>query len=218
MGIVTIIIILVAIVVAIIAFTEVNRRKRQQAIAAFASKLSLEYQPHASPESLGIYAPFPLLSKGSSRSITNVVLADTQETTARLFDYSYVTGSGKNRRTNYFSVVYFKSEKLKLPEFTLSPEYFYHRIGRAFGLQDINFDTHPKFSATFILQGSNETSIRKFMTDKRLNELENYPNILIDADQSRCLIYRSSRVSVTDYEKWLSESFAIFSILCEVNE
>lgn len=206
------------IVVLVIVAAEKAKKQRQEAIAAFAASHSLEFQPTAIPESLGIYAPFPLLNKGRSRTITNAVLADTQDTTARMFDYRFTTGSGKSQVTHYFSVVYFKSDLLNLPDFSLSPESFFHSIGRVFGMQDINFDSHPKFSSAFLLQGTSEDEIRKFMTDKRLSELEKYSNICIEASQSRFIIYRGQQVQPQDYSKWLAESFQIFSVLCEATE
>lgn len=213
-----IIILIAVIVVTIIVASEVSRKKRQEGIAAFATSHSLEFQPTAIPESLGIYAPFPLLNQGRGRTITNAVLADTPDTTARMFDYKFTTGGGKSQSTHHFSVVYFKSELLNLPEFALSPENFFHRLGRVFGMQDINFHSHPKFSTTFLLQGTNEEEIRKFMTDKRLNQLEKYSHLSIEASQSRCLIYRAKQVQPADYPQWLEEAFSIFSVLCEVGE
>ena len=218
MGVAVVIIIMAAIVVTVIVASEAANKKRREGIAAFASSLSLEYQPTATAESLGIYAPFPLLSKGRSRTVSNAVLADTQDTTARMFDYRYTTGGGKNSHTHHHSVVYFKSELLKLPEFTLSPENFFHNIGRVFGMQDINFDTHPKFSSAFILQGTNEEEIRSFMTDRRLSELENFGHLCIEASMSRCVIYRTTHVQPQDYAQWLEESFKIFSVLCDKTE
>jgi hypothetical protein len=215
MMIVPIIITIAVIVVLVIVASEKAKKKRQEDIAAFAAGHSLEFQPTAIPESLGIYAPFPLLDKGRSRTITNAVLADTQNTTARMFDYRFTTGGGKSQATHHFSVVYFKSELLKLPEFSLSPENFFHSIGRVFGMQDINFDSHPKFSSAFLLQGANEEEVRNFMTDKRLSELEKYTNICIEASQSRFIIYRNLQVQPKDYSQWLAESFQIFSVLCE---
>lgn len=213
---VVVIIIVVAVIVVAIAFaSEAARKKRQEGISAFAASHSLEFQPTAIPESIGIYAPFPLLNKGRNRTLTNAVLADTQETTARMFDYRFTTGGGKHQATHHYSVVYFKSELLKLPDFSLTPENFLHSIGRVFGMQDINFNSHPKFSSAFLLQGANEEEIRRFMTDKRLSELEKYTNICIEASQSRFIIYRNMLVDPKDYPQWLEESFKLYSVLCE---
>jgi hypothetical protein len=106
MFVVLIILIVSVVVVTIILFSEAARKKRQEELSNFAAKHSLEFQPTATPESLGIYAPFPLLNRGRSRTVTNAILADTQDTTARLFDYKFTTGSGKNTTTHQFSVVY----------------------------------------------------------------------------------------------------------------
>jgi len=206
------------IVITIVVLSEAARKKRQEDLSNFAAKHSLEFQPTATPESLGIYAPFPLLSLGRSRTVTNAILADTQDTTARLFDYKFTTGSGKHAATHHFSVVYFKSDLLMLPEFSLTQENFFHKIGKVFGMQDINFDTHPKFSSLFLLKGTEEAEIRKFFTSHRLTTLENFGHLCIEANQSRCLIYRVPQIASNDYPGWLEESFKVFSALCEKND
>lgn len=205
-------------VVAVVVFSEKARKQRQEELSTFAAKHSLEFYPTSTPEALGIYAPFPLLSKGRSRTVTNVILADTQDTTARLFDYKFTTGSGKQTATHHFSVVYFKSDLLMLPEFSLTQEKFYHWIGKVFGMQDVNFDTHPKFSSLFLLQGADEAEIRRFFTSHRLTTLENFGHLCIEANQSRCLIYLVPQISAKDYPGWLEESYKVFSALCEKDD
>ena len=62
-----------------------------------------------------------------------------------MFACRYVTGGGKHTRVIRQTVIYFRSPQLHLPEFALRPENLFHKMGAAFGYQDIDFDSHRKF-------------------------------------------------------------------------
>ena len=70
-----------------------------------------------------------------------------------VFDYQYVTGYGKSRkRTVCSTVACLRSDGPPLPGFTLRPEGTWDKISSWFGGADIDFDTHPKFSRSFVLR------------------------------------------------------------------
>jgi hypothetical protein len=46
-----------------------------------------------------------------------------------------------------------------MPHFALRPEKAWHKIGSWFGHQDIDFDSHPRFSSTYLLRGGDESAI-----------------------------------------------------------
>jgi len=77
-----------------------------------------------------------------------------------VFDYSYTVSSNNSSRT-YRQTVYARySKALALPHFLMIPEQWYHRIGTALGMQDIDFEAYPKFSENYLLQGKDEDYIR----------------------------------------------------------
>lgn len=154
------------------------------------------------------------MSRGTNRTITNAVLVDTPQTTARMFDYQFARGSDSGDLDSPYSVVYFESELLDLPEFSLEPKNCFNILGQFLGMQDISFDSHPKFSSAFVLHGTNEKRIRRFMTPERLSQLENYTNICIEATQSRFIVYKYIQVNPENYSQWLEESLQLFRILC----
>ena len=49
---------------------------------------------------------FTLFSQGRSRQIKNFMYGQAQGVKAAVFDYIYVTGSGKSQQTHYQTVVY----------------------------------------------------------------------------------------------------------------
>jgi hypothetical protein len=88
---------------------------------------------------------------------------------AAVFDYIYVTGSGKSQQTHYQTVVYLEPVNLALPMFSLRPETLFHRMLSAFGYQDIDFGQRPEFSKQYILRGQNELAIRQTFNDRVLS-------------------------------------------------
>lgn len=209
-------IIIFFIVLIVIAFLswEKSTRLRQQGITEFAKRHSFTYRFSVTPDWLGISPPFPILSKGSNW-FQHAMLADLAGATVRLFDFTYQKGFGKSKHTFRFSVIYFKSEKLSLPMFTLEPRSFFHGIQRTFGIPEIEISTHPKFCSAFVLRGEDEVAIRQFLTLERLNVLMNHPDLLLNTAPGHCLVCRSPWVKVADYEVWLQEAEAIFRLFCE---
>jgi len=87
----------------------------------------------------------------------------------RIFDYHYTTGSGKSSTTYEQTVFFIQTKKLNLPELYLQPEHFFHRIGNYFGIEDIDFQEHPKFSKQYWLKGNDEARIRQEMNEEVLH-------------------------------------------------
>ena len=77
-----------------------------------------------------------------------------------LFDYTYVTGSGKSRHDHHQTVVGLSLPTLTLPPFVLMPENLFHKVVSALGWHDIDFPEAPNFSKRFLLRGAQEHAIR----------------------------------------------------------
>ena len=85
----------------------------------------------------------------------------TADRDAVIAEYEYVTGSGKSRHVWRQTVAVFPGGGRGLPEFTLAPENFFHRIGQVFGYQDIDFEASEDFSKHYLLRGADEGAIRR---------------------------------------------------------
>jgi hypothetical protein len=109
--------------------------------------------------------PFPAFDRGSGRQARNVMTGRSGGRPAALFDHQYTIRSGKNNTTHRQTVVVFDGFA-GLPDFSLGPEHFFHKIATALGYQDIDFDEHPEFSQHYLLRGADEAAIRAvFNTD-----------------------------------------------------
>lgn len=71
----------------------------------------------------------------------------------RAFQYQYTTGSGKNRQTHYYTVASCELPTW-MPDLSVSPEGFFDMVGKFFGGQDIQFESHD-FNEKFRITSSN---------------------------------------------------------------
>jgi hypothetical protein len=149
---------------------------------SFAAKAPMNMIP-----GLERFAPF---NQGQGRQIKNFMYGEATGIKAAVFDYFYVTGSGKNRQTHAQSVVYLEPPYLSLPYFSIRPENFLLKIFTAFGYQDIDFGQRPEFSRQYILRGQDEQAIRRTFNDGLLSFYETYPGTCTDGGGNQLFVYR----------------------------
>ena len=145
-------------IVLCIVWTTRREKARAEAMQSRASGLGFSYaEQDGAPDSTG--DGLPLFERGRRHRAQNVMTRMDRDIEMRLFDYAYTTGSGDDSTTWLQSVVCIRSPLIDLPEFALRPENFFDRIGKAFGYQDINFESHTGFSRAFILRGADEARV-----------------------------------------------------------
>ena len=162
-----IIILFIFVVIVLVVFSIVyairQEKKRREALGAFAESNGFTYAEKVdSPDDVGL-PDIELFGRGRRRRWTNVMAGEVQGTAVRVLDYRYTTGSGKNSSTTQQTVVAVEAGGAGgagLPNFTLAREHFFHKIGQAFGYQDIDFDEFPEFSKKYLLRGADEAAIR----------------------------------------------------------
>ena len=168
-------------------------KKRTEALQNVAATFGLQFSV-APP--LGFVAGFGdlhLFTLGRNGSAKNVMQGEIDGVTVGLFDYSYVTGSGKSRQTHRQTVVSLSLPSLALPGFSLRPENIFHKIGSALGFQDIDFPQAPVFSKLFLLRGAEENAIRMAFKPAVLNYLERHLGVSAEGRGKLLVYYRASR-------------------------
>ena len=90
-------------------------------------------------------------------------------------------------------MIHFRSPALNLPEFALRPENLFDKIGDVFGGQDIDFESHPKFSKSYSLRGSDEQKVRETFTDEVLSSFENQTGISTEGGGDQLIFYRAGK-------------------------
>lgn len=148
-------------------------KKRTEALEQFASQMGFTFEKKLSGTSQIPCNAAALFQKGSSRKAKNFMTGKVADVDLILTDYQYTTGSGKNSSTFTMTVAAYKVPTLDLPNFALDDENFLTRIAEKFGMQDIDFDSHPVFSKSYRLTGKNENAVRELFTPTLLTNIEN---------------------------------------------
>lgn len=131
-----------------------------------------------------------------------------------LFDYLYKTSNGKNSTTYKQSVVLVRSSALRMPQFTISPERFFHRILEMFGVQDIDFEEDREFSDLFLLKGTQEQEVRIFFNAERRKQFANHANIHLESQAGSFLYYRPRhRWTADGIKQAMEQAFEVYRIL-----
>jgi len=169
-----------------------KERERTQQMQMAAGLLGWQFAENVPLDFIAGLESFALFSQGHSKQIKNMMYGEASGIKAAVFDYVYVTGSGKHRATHYQSVVYLEPRNLSIPFFSLRPENLLHKLFTVFGYQDIDFGQRPGFSQSYILRGHDELAIRQTFNDRLLSFYENYPGTCTDGGGNQLLLFRSS--------------------------
>lgn len=156
--------IFVALVLILLYFSSVYEKRKIAEYQAFARANGFEFRPLLSEHSAGnwfdqLFASTTtkhafLQPLTSFRPITTIggnvkycFTSQTNDTNYTAFQYSYSTGSGKNRTTHYYTVA-LVDLPISAPGLEISNEDVFDKIGKVFGGQDIeleNFDFNQRF-------------------------------------------------------------------------
>ena len=176
---------------AIIAvYTSRKEKERTRQLQLTASQLGWSFAAAAPLNMIAGVERFALFNQGHGKEIKNFMYGAARGTKAAVFDYVYVTGSGKSRQVHRQSVVYLEPPTLSLPYFSLRPEHLLLKIFTAFGYQDIDFGQRPEFSRQYILRGQDEQAIRQTFNDGLLSFYEQYPGTCTDGGGNQFFVYR----------------------------
>jgi hypothetical protein len=201
-------ILFLALAAGILALALYHEKKRREALEQVAAQLGMRFSAQLPEEirSRLLQAGFGLFERGHGRRFYNSMskrLIDGTEIT--VFDYQYTRGSGKSSSTYRQSVFYAYHEDLHLPRFRLHPENaLFHGIAKAFGMQDINFESHPKFSRSYLLRGQDEAQVRLRFHPGVLGFWEQHPNYCAEGAGAHLILWQNNRqVNPEGMAEWM---------------
>ncbi|HKP45576.1 MAG TPA: hypothetical protein VJT50_03190 [Pyrinomonadaceae bacterium] len=181
------------LVIGLTVYRNKRERARTEQLKSACTMLGWQFTENAPFNWIPNLEKFPLFNTGHSKNIRNMMYGEIEGVKAALFDYQYVTGSGKNRATFNQSVVYFEPRDLNLPFFSLRPENVLHKFISALGYQDIDFGQRPLFSGQYLLRGSDEQAIRNTFNDAILSFYEANLGTSTDGGGNQLFIFRASK-------------------------
>ncbi len=188
-------------------------KKRREALQKVADELGLTFYRDGDPGLVAELSDLPLFSRGRSRRITNMIHGETEEVVLGVFDYRYTTGSGKNSHTYHQTVAFFRSADLSLPFFEMRPQSFFHAVGKLFGSQDIDFDSHPAFSKAFLLRGPQESQVRETFNPGILEYFERRQGVCVEGRLHDLVYYRpAKRVKPEQLKELMNDGFQVYGL------
>jgi hypothetical protein len=204
----------VAVIVAVALYINyLVEKKRTEGMQRVAEELGFEFSPKGDGPLMTELSLFNLFSQGHSRRLYNLMRGEANNLEVDIFDYTYVTGSGKSSHTWSQTLVCFGIRNTSLPSFSLRPETFWDKIGTWFGYQNINFDTHPGFSDKYLLRGRDEDAVRALFHDDVLAFFERQHGLSVEGHGHRLLFYRQSkRVDPDNIRGFLEEGFKVLAL------
>jgi hypothetical protein len=185
-------------------------QKRTKAFAQLASDLSFDFSPAGDSGYFDSMSALHLFSQGKHKTWSNLMRGEAGGLAVSIFDYRFTTGSGKSKHTTKQTVICFQFDSPSLPLFSLRPESFWHKVGSWLGMKDINFDTHPKFSSAYLLQGPDEAAIRNVFNSKVLDFFEQNTSLSVEAMGDRLFFYTPGvRVDPKKIHEFMARGFEI---------
>ena len=211
---VVILTVVIGLFVVIGVYTWQKEKERTRVLQMTAVQLGWSFAATAPLNMIAGLERFALFSQGQSRQLKNFMYGEATGIKAAVFDYSYVTGSGKNRQTHAQSVVYLEAPYLSIPYFSLRPENFLLKIFTAFGYQDIDFGQRPEFSRQYILRGQDEQAIRRTFNDGLLSFYETYSGTSTDGGGNQLFIYRGGyRFQPAEIQSYVGLALNVVTLL-----
>lgn len=183
----------IGLVIWLVIWSIRQEKKRRETLRVFAEGNGFEFlEKAADPQALGL-PMIGLFKAGHSRHTSNILSGAFEGSAVRVFDYRYTTGSGKNSSTHHQTVVAVETGGALLPSFTLARENFFHKIGQAFGYQDIDFDDFPEFSKKYLLRGEDEEAIRDLFDVRIIDAYENGLACNVELRDGWLFVYQAGR-------------------------
>ena len=191
-------------------------KKRRAATEETANELGLTWSESGTLEQITNYTSFNLFSRGRGKKVSNIIEGVTDEVRICIFDYEFTTGHGKSQRTNRQTVASLSSPQLSCPEFSMRPEGFFDRVGGLIGMQDIDFDSHPEFSKSFVLKGPDEERVRAFFQPPVLEFFETQSGVSVEGYHNMVCFYRAGKiVKADDIKDLLADAYGVFGCLVD---
>lgn len=180
-----------AVVVVVVAVGYYLEKLRTEGFKKFASGSGFQYLGNIPEDIYQAFGRLTLFNDKPSRDYRRTLLRQDGTRNFYIFDFTYQTGSGKNRKTHKHTMVAVKDEDRSFPGFFLRPENVLDKIASAVGFDDIDFPEAPTFSKKFVLKGENEAAVRSFFNPSLIKFFENAPKSTLEANQD-IIVFRQT--------------------------
>ena len=204
-------ILIVLIIMAVLALGAVAWRqevKRRQAVRAWVLRRHWHLAPDKRRGWDREYPGIKLFGRGHSRSGRGVIKGAWHERPVTLLDYTYVTGSGKNRQTHKYGVVILHCDFPTIP-LQLRRENPLDKIGEFVGLDDIDFES-AEFSRKFYVKSSDRKWAYDVIHPRTMEFLLQSPSFELEFGMAELAVYKRGWFAPDAYEQALDLAWGIY--------
>jgi hypothetical protein len=192
-----------ALVIVLAIFGALAAKKRREAFAVLAQRLSLAFAPGHDYDIARRFAFVNKLAQGSNRYASNILSGQFRGHNVHAFDYHYETHStdseGRHQtHHHYFSCLILHLERA-FPELTIAREGFFSKIAQSLGYDDIYFESH-EFSRTFCVRSKDKKFAYDFCHVRLMEYLLQNQDLALEIDGPALAIAFSSRLDPAQVE------------------
>ena len=190
------IIAVLSILILLIMLAAIHKRRRRDGFARVAGELGFSFSQKMDPLVQSALRTIDLFAAGTSIKIANVMQGKSGSVTATVLDFTFMkntTGRSGWPVHKEQTVAILWTDELELPRFSLHPEGLHDKVASAFGQQDIDFDSHPRFSSQYHLTGGNEEAVRELFSREALAYFEANPGLWVETLHGHVVVYRRGK-------------------------
>lgn len=190
------IIAVLTILVLLTVLAALQNRRRREGFARIANELGFSFSQKMDPSVESALRTIDLFAAGTDHKTANVMQGKSGNVTATVLDFTYMkntTGRGGWPVYKVQTVAILWTDELELPRFSLRPEGLRDKVVAAFGQQDIDFDSHPRFSSQYRLTGGNEEALRELFSKEVLGYFETHPGLWVETLHGHVVVYRRGK-------------------------
>lgn len=160
-------------------------KKRREAFFSLANELGFTFRPDRDAGFARRFGFLEHLDDGSQRYAFNILSGQLGGQQAHIFDYHYETYSrnSKGNRTthhHYFSI-FTLALPAAFPELRITREHFFSKLGQAFGLDDIDFES-VEFSKRFNVKSRDKKFAYDFCNAQMIDYLLRQEDLIIEVE------------------------------------
>jgi len=171
--------------------------KRQMQLRDFAEQFDFTFYP-MTVRAMAKYKDFPIDAGSKVMYEENILSKYTDNGKIEISDIQVTEGAGSAQQDTVMTVFLISDLEFAIPNFALEPErlwtkFFEHTWGK-----DIDFRNYPDFSKKYYLRAENENEVRGFFSDRLISFLETHPDVHIESQRGKLLIYDKRETSSSE--------------------
>jgi len=206
-----------SILVLLMVLAVLQKRRRREGFAKVAHELGFSFAEKLDPLVESALRTIDLFAAGTDHKTANVMQGKSGSVTATVLDFTYMKNTaGQSGKPIYKvqTIAILWTDELELPRFSLHPEGLHDKVASALGQQDIDFDSHPRFSGRYHLTGGNEQAVRQLFSKEVLDYFEAHPGLWVETLHGHVVVYRrGKRVAPKAIRSFLALALEINTLL-----